>query len=262
MSNAKGLLDMIMGGLGQPPQDAGPPPSGPGAAGQAPQGGAFGAGGLGGVADQAKQAMGNLPGWAGPAALGGLAGLMLGSKGGRKMLGKGAMVGGLAALGGLAYKAYRDWESEKGSAPQAQPAPGMGPAEAPPQDGRFLPMPGDSAGEETQAMALLKAMIAAAKADGHIDAEEQRRIFEKIGASELTAEDKSLLMDELSKPLDIREVAHLASSPELAAEIYAASVLMVDEQSAVERAYLDELAGRLALPPGLARHIEGQIGAA
>ena len=259
MSNAKGLLDLLMGGLGQAPAGAQP---GPGQGGQA-AGAGFGGEALGGVAEQVKGAAAGMPGWAGPAALGGLAGLLLGSKGGRKMLGKGAMVGGLAVLGGLAYKAYRNWETEK-AAGGGQPAHAPEPLDArdlPPADGRFLPPAADEGAAQAQALVLMRAMISAAKADGHIDADEQQRIFSQIRDLDLGAEDKSLLMDELGKPLDIREVAHMATSPEMAAEIYAASVIMVDEQSPVERAYLDELAGRLALPPGLAHQLEAQVGA-
>jgi uncharacterized membrane protein YebE (DUF533 family) len=56
----------------------------------------------------------SLKGFGGGVAAGGLAGLLLGTKGGRKMAKKAMKVGGLAVLGGLAYKAYNDWQATKG----------------------------------------------------------------------------------------------------------------------------------------------------
>ncbi len=56
---------------------------------------------------------GNFGGLAGGALAGGLVGLLAGTKTGRK-IGKNALAyGGTAVLGGLAYKAWRDWQSGK-----------------------------------------------------------------------------------------------------------------------------------------------------
>ena len=73
-------------------------------------------------------------------------------------------------------------------------------------------------------LAILRAMIAAAKADGHIDAVEQQKIFGKLDAMDLGTEDKAFVIDELRKPLDIDAVVAAATTPELAVEIYAASL--------------------------------------
>jgi uncharacterized membrane protein YebE (DUF533 family) len=53
-------------------------------------------------------------------------------------------------------------------------------------------------------------------------------------------------------------VARAATTPELAAEMYLASLLVVDETSFMERAYLDELARQLRLPAGLKAELETQ----
>lgn len=73
---------------------------------------------------------------AGAAGVGGLAGLLAGSKGGRKFVGKAATYGGLALLGGLAYRAYTNWQAGKAPASTAAstaakpiPMPPDGPAE-------------------------------------------------------------------------------------------------------------------------------------
>lgn len=64
---------------------------------------------------------------------------------------------------------------------------------------------------------------------------------------------------ELNKPLDPVEVAAAATSPEMASEMYLASVLMVDEEHFMERAYLDELARQLKLDEALKAELESQV---
>jgi uncharacterized membrane protein YebE (DUF533 family) len=64
---------------------------------------------------------------------------------------------------------------------------------------------------------------------------------------------------ELNKPLDPGEVARAATTPEMAAEMYIASVLMVDEEHFMERAYLEELARQLKLEPSLKAELEAQV---
>jgi len=66
------------------------------------------------------------------------------------------------------------------------------------------------------------------------------------------------LDDEVSKPLDVAEVAQSAHDPAMAAEMYLASVMLVDDQQDAERAYLDELAGALQIDPALQVHLEQQ----
>ncbi|MNF04991.1 Inner membrane protein YebE [compost metagenome] len=73
------------------------------------------------------------------------------------------------------------------------------------------------------------------------------------------AELQRWLEAELNKPLDPADVARAATSPEMAAEMYIASVLMVDEEHFMERAYLDELARQLKLDPVLKSELEAQV---
>ena len=51
-------------------------------------------------------------------------------------------------------------------------------------------------------------------------------------------------------------MAAAATTPELAAEVYLTSLLVVDESSTMERAYLDALARELRLDDGLKRQLE------
>ncbi len=184
---------------------------------------------------------------------GGLAGILLGGKTSKK-LAKGAVkLGGTAALAGLAYKAYESWRASQ-QAPAAEVAPPMKDVTPQPEGTRFLPSA--STERDGMSLAILRAMISAAKADGHIDAQEHQRIFAKLDALDLDTEEKAFIIDELRKPLDIDAVVKAAVTPELAVEIYAASFLAIDPDDPAEQAYLAMLASRLKLDPGLRSAVE------
>ncbi|WQG59937.1 DUF533 domain-containing protein [Pseudomonas sp. RTB3] len=59
--------------------------------------------------------------------------------------------------------------------------------------------------------------------------------------------------------LDPADVARAAGTPEMAAEMYIASVMLVDEENFMEKSYLDELARQLRLEPGLKAELEKQV---
>lgn len=188
------------------------------------------------------------------AATGGLLGLLVGTKSGRRIGGKALKYGSLAALGVLAYKAYDNWQQQQ----RAQgAAPAAGPAPAAPVQG--LPAPE----VEGRSRMLLKAMVAAAKADGHMDDTERAKVEEAFARLEADPATRHWLEGELRRPLDPADVAREAGgAPEKASEIYLASLLVVDETSTMERLYLDELARQLNLPPGLRQQLEAQAVAA
>ncbi len=195
-------------------------------------------------------------GFGGGAAAGGLAALLLGSKFGRKSLGKVAGYGGAAALGAIAYRAWRNWEAGKGG----EPAIG-GALPPPPEGSQFRPEAAPAKDGRPFELALVLAMVAAAGADGHIDSEERSRIFEKAGALPLDADDKAFLFDALAKPPSLGELAGMASGPEQAAELWLAARLAIDPDRAGERAWLDGLAARLRLDPALAERLEAEAAA-
>lgn len=202
-------------------------------------------GGLGGLLGSGSGGLGGLLSGAGGGALAaGAMGLLIGNKKVRKVGGKVALYGGLTALGVLAYKAYGNWQAQQGTAPQGEP-----------QTVDRVP----PAQVEQHSQAILKALVAAAKADGHID-ERERALIE--GEFSKLANDQQLqhwLRAELNKPLDPTDVARAASTPEMAAEMYIASVMLVDEENFMEKSYLDELARQLKLEPGLKIELEKQV---
>lgn len=202
-------------------------------------------------ASQGGGGAGSFLGGLGGGALGGGAlGLLLSNKKARKMGGKIAMYGGLAALGALAYRAYGDWQRQQ--APGA--ITGQPPALSEPQTlDRLLPEQ-----VEQHSNAVMVAMIGAAKADGHIGDEERRLLEDGLVKLSGDASDRAWLEAELARPLDPAMVARAARTPEMAAEMYLASLMVVDEESYMERAYLDELARQLKLPAGLKEQLESQ----
>ncbi|KZL20603.1 Inner membrane protein YebE [Pseudovibrio axinellae] len=213
----------------------------------------------------------NAGGLAGGAVAGGLAGYLLGSKKGRKMGKKAVKYGGMALVGGLAYKAFQTWQDGKNNGGgavdtqgAAQPAPAtVVPVPEPlalpdPTGTAFDPDAGSSNGKEF-AMSLITAMIQAAKADGNVDQDEMQRIFEKLDELGLGAEEKAFVLDEMRAPLDIDRVVAFATCPETAAEIYTASRLAIDPDLPAEKAYLMMLAARLELDSGLVAELEKAI---
>ncbi len=175
---------------------------------------------------------------------GGVLGLLLGDKRVRKFGGKALAYGGAAALGALAFRAYSNWQQQKAAA-------GAAPA---PQPAQFLPAPA-----EDHSRAVLKALIAAAKSDGHIDARERGLIEEKLASLADDPALRSWIDAEVARPLDPAEVAAAAPSMEVASEMYLVSVLAVDTESFMERAYLDALATQLKLPVELRAQLETEV---
>ncbi|GAB3025413.1 tellurite resistance TerB family protein [Bowmanella dokdonensis] len=196
-----------------------------------------------------------LSGKGGAALGGGALGLLLGSKKGRKLGGKVLTYGGLAALGVVAYKAYSNWQqNQQAGAAGAGGVGGDHGLKNEPQTIDRLPAPQ----AEQHGRAILAAVIAAAKSDGHIDDRERELIDQEVAKF---TRDQAFLRwvdNELQSPLDPARTAALATSPELAAEMYLASVLVVDEESFMERSYLDELARQLQLSPALVAEIKKQ----
>jgi uncharacterized membrane protein YebE (DUF533 family) len=177
---------------------------------------------------------------------GGVLGLLLGDKRVCTFGGKALAYGGAAALGALAFRAYSNWQQQKSASVAA--------AATPHQAAQFLPAPVS----EDHSRAVLKALITAAKSDGHIDARERDLIEEKLAALADEPELRSWIDAEVARPLDPADVAAAASSMEVASEMYLMSVLAVDTESFMERAYLDALAMKLNLPADLKMQLEAE----
>ncbi|WP_343314330.1 tellurite resistance TerB family protein [Brucella sp. BE17] len=212
-------------------------------------------GGVGSVRDRAGQATELAK--KNPLATSAIAAAVLGTKTGRKLAGNVATVGGIAAIAGLGYLAYKNYKS--GQAPQSAEQSVAREPELlpPPDDSPFSPQ--SPAMSNSFALTLVQAMIAAAKADGHIDDAERARIMEKVQISGLDDEAEAFFAKELADPVDIDALVAAAVTEEQKVELYTASRLAVDPDSRAERGYLDMLAGRLGLADALIDHIDATV---
>ncbi len=165
------------------------------------------------------------------AAAAGVLALLLGTKAGRNVTGAGLKIGTLAALGGVAYQMYNHWQQKDDTAA----SPGL---LAAPEQPPVL-----------SSAVLLRAMVAAAKADGHVDAQELAVIRNKLAELHLEQDANELLLGELVRPTTASEVAALAKGdPKAALEIYLVSALVADQGNTAEQLYLSDLQAALNLP--------------
>ena len=222
------------------------------------QGGSGSMGGLGDILGGSGGLGSRIPGGMGGLAAGSLLSLILGSRGGRSAGGSLMKAGGLAVLASVAFKAYQDWQTKQ--APGAS-QPGNLPSQPPAGSGFHLEEEKDKEGHE-MGLALVRAMISAAKSDGHLDGEESTRIQEQIQQLGLGNEEKGFLLDMMGKPADAAAIARLPKTKEQAAELYVASrVAIGDADTPEEKAYLDRLVALMDLPADLVTHLDAHIGA-
>lgn len=182
---------------------------------------------------------------------GGLLGVLL-SGNARKLVGTGVQVGGAAVVGALAYRAYQDWKDGKSASAAAPTALAAPPA-------TFLPPSAEA--QEDLALRMVQAMVAATKADGHVTTTERNRILSHLPNLGLGEEAQALIAAEIDAPFDVNRIAALAQSEEEAAEIYAASLLVIDPEAPAEKGYLAMLAARLGLDSGLVAHLHAKAAA-
>ncbi len=192
-----------------------------------------------------------------PLAAGTLAAVLLGTRPGRAMTGSALKIGGLAAIAGLAYKAYQNYQN--GGQPQANYSPQAEPELLPPpSDTPFHPSNAPQ-GEAEFALVIVRAMISAARADGHIDDAERSRIADRLRLAGIGTEAETFLLEELEKPVDIDGILSAAQTEAQKVELYTASRIAIDPNTRAERGYLDMVAGRLQLPDALVDHIEATV---
>lgn len=185
-----------------------------------------------------------LKGFGGGVAATGLLSLLMGKKG----FGSNALqLGSMAALGALAYNAWKNYQGG-----QAVPASAA--------QGQFIPAEERSQAQTAQASELtIKAMIAAAAADGRIDTAESSAILAQIGTE--NAEARAWLEQQIHNPPTPQTLAaEVGNDPALAAEIYLASRIVCGDLDRKEIVYLHELAEALHLDDALVEKLEHQAG--
>jgi uncharacterized membrane protein YebE (DUF533 family) len=188
----------------------------------------------------ALSSSGAIGGFAGGMAGGALTGALMGKKG-KKHAKTLLKVGGLAAVGGLAWKAYQTYQQGQ---PTSQTLP------VPTGEGEF-DIDAGNATPGSRGLLLVRAMIAAANSDGHLDGGERKRILARMQSLDLDAEEKALVVEELLHPCGQDQIVAEVVDQATAIEVYAVSALAIDATKAPGQVYLDRLASRLSLPPML-----------
>lgn len=207
-------------------------------------------------------------------ALIGLAGLLFKGRKKSRLAGNLVKLGGLAVIGGLAYKAYQNQQVAKGGAAGGESAPAAPAAELQisssqpggalaqsalslPETSRFHPV----SQTEDDALLFLRTMVAAASADGHIDQSERARIVKGMTEAGIDPDATHWLDGEMASPADVEELAAVVNDPEKAAQVYAAARIAIDPDTIQEREFLHQLAEALDLEPAVRAQIDDTAGA-
>ena len=200
---------------------------------------------------------GAMNGFLGGVAGGGLTSMLVGKK--SKKMGKSAVkMGALAAVGGLAWKAYQNYSNKQTTQTyNQQPSQRFQyqPAQLTQQSFEQVV---DNTNESGQLL-LMRAMISAAYADGHIDNSERERIFSQVDQMSLSVEEKAKLFDELRNPMDINQLVQQVPDSQTGLEVYAASATAIDLNQPASQAFLDNLATQLCIPTELKMQIHQEL---
>lgn len=211
---------------------------------------------------------------------------LLGSKGALGGLGK--MTGGLgrgslpgkAAVGlgllGVAMAAFEHFAEQKGAAargpipaggPGVPPPPPAGRVQAPPPPPgsaptptALTPPPPPPAAVPADPVLLIRAMIAAANADGVLDDTERMRILAQLEGTGLSDEEKDFLSAEFGAPRSLEEIAAAVDGQAAAAQVFTVSLMAVEADTPEEREYLEALRAALNLTDEQARSIARRLG--
>ncbi len=203
---------------------------------------------------QARQYAGEHPGRT-LAGAGAVTALLLGTGAGRRIGGTALEAGGIAAIGGLAYKAFTNWQGGK---PLMDGVPGLHDLTAPPASGFTAEEHG-----EDNVRTILLAMIATAAADGTVDPAERARITGELKKSGLESEAAGFLDAAIANPATPSTIAaRVGGDQKLATQVYAAASLVAEPANAPARDYLGRLGTALGLSPDLMAHLEAATTAA
>ena len=188
----------------------------------------------------------NLSSLLGPAALGGIAGALLTSGKGRKLAGNALLIGGSAFLAHTLWNKYKNRMPQTPSAQLAAQPQAL--AQASP------------ATDQAQAKRYVRALVFAAKSDGHIDPKEAEAIKKSLHEMNIGADMEALIEQAIQEPLDPYLIAQGVSNSEEALQLYILSRSAIDVDHFMERAYLDALGKALGIPDDMVREIDLELG--
>jgi uncharacterized membrane protein YebE (DUF533 family) len=220
----------------------------PGGTGQTRGSGGQSAGGGGGGLDDL---IGSLGGGQGGGGLGDLLGGLLGGAQGKAGQAGGAGGGSLGdLLGGLLGGAMGGAASGGGG--------GFGDLLNQSLGNRGEPDTTPTPQQNAAAGLMLVAMIQAAKADGKVDAAEQKKLLGNLG--DITAEEKRFVEVQLAAPVNPEGLARQVPQG-LEAQVYMMSLMAIDLDNRNEAQYLHQLATAMGMNKQVVNQIHAQIGA-
>ncbi|WP_253377716.1 tellurite resistance TerB family protein [unidentified bacterial endosymbiont] len=178
-----------------------------------------------------------------PGALGGLAGLLVANKSSRKLLAKygtGALLaGGGAVAGTVLWNKYKD---KVRTAHRDEPHYGE----------HTSPL-------DLRTERLIRALVFAAKSDGHIDDKEREAIEQQLREGGVEQQGRALVAQAIEQPLDPQRLAQSVQNEEEALELYFLSCAAIDIDHFMERSYLNALGDALKIPQDVRDGIEQDI---
>jgi len=254
MFDAKSLLDTILGGQTAQQATGAVQSAGSTLAGLAAQAeeGLKGTR-VGDAIDAAKNLAGQNP-TAAVAVAGGIAALLLGTSTGRSVTAGAVKLGGLAGLGGIAYKAFSHWQQSK---PLLEGVPGLEQitAQAPSGSGFHT----DDHSHDT-AQLIVRAMVATATADGTIDSGQRATLLAQLQRAGLGSDETAFLDEAIARPASPAEIARaVAGNSELGAQVVAAATLVANSANAKEQEFLSRLSTELGTSGDLLSHIRAAV---
>ena len=188
------------------------------------------------------------------AAAGGLAALLLGTSTGRSVTAGAVKLGGLAGLGGIAYKAFSNWQQNK---PLMEGVPGLEQLTAPAPTGSGFHA--DDHSHDT-AQLIVRAMVATAVADGTIDPAQRATLVAQMQRAGLGAEESAFLDEAIAHPMSVDEIARgVSGNSQLAAQVVAAASLVANPANVKEEDFLSRLRTQLGMSADLLSQIKAAV---
>lgn len=173
-----------------------------------------------------------------------IAAMLLGTKGGRKVVGGTVKTGAVAGLGALAYHA---WMKSQGRKPKADAEPAkLGYVTAKTAEPEF-------------AEALVRTIVAAAWADGVLDEAEKVVIEGALKEAGHGKGDRAILSNAVSEDETLKKIAAGALSPNHAAQLYTAACVVTGDPTSTEAAFLSKLAASLGIAESHAAAIRAEV---
>lgn len=113
---------------------------------------------------------------------------------------------------------------------------------------------------QAQALLLVRAMVAAANADGSIDDDERKGMVGRLERAGASQAERDALAFELANPQKVESLASQVTTPELAEQFYAVSLLSMKIDTDAEKAYLRNLPLLLNMGPQQVLLVQQKLG--